>query len=77
MERRVIQVRQHWAALWKQLILTGLFVLGMVVLEGFLPDGIVINNLTFYLALVAVVRFTVLALLWWAERIVITDKRLM
>jgi hypothetical protein len=61
-ERRV-RMRQHWAALWRELILTALFVLTMVTLEGYLPDGIATDNLTFYLALVAVVRFTVLALL--------------
>jgi uncharacterized membrane protein YdbT with pleckstrin-like domain len=76
-ERRVIRVRQHWAVLWKELTLTALFVLAMVVVEEYLPNGVVADNLTFYLALVAVVRFTVLALLWWNERIVITDKRLM
>ena len=36
-----------------------------------------VDNVTFYLALVAVVRFTVLTILWWIERIVITDKRVM
>jgi uncharacterized membrane protein YdbT with pleckstrin-like domain len=76
-ERRVIRVRQHWAAVWKELTLTALFVLAMVVLERYLPDGVLVDNVTFYLALVAVVRFTVLALLWWSARIVITDKRLM
>ena len=35
--------------------------------KSYLPDGIVADNLTFYLALVAVVRFTVLALLWWTN----------
>ncbi len=76
-ERRVIRVRQHWAAVWKELTLTALFVLAMVVLERYLPDGVLVDNVTFYLALVAVVRFTGLAHLWWSERIVITDKRLM
>jgi hypothetical protein len=39
--------------------------------------GLQRDNITFYLALVAVVRFTVLTSLWWIERIVITDKRVM
>jgi hypothetical protein len=37
----------------------------------------VVDNVTFYLALVAVLRFTVMTILWWIERIVITDKRVM
>jgi uncharacterized membrane protein YdbT with pleckstrin-like domain len=76
-ERRVIRVRQHWAVMLKDLVLTGLFLIAMVVLERVLPDNIIIDNLTFYLGLVAVLRFTLLTILWWIERIVITDKRVM
>jgi uncharacterized membrane protein YdbT with pleckstrin-like domain len=76
-ERRVIRVRQHWAVMLKDLVLTGLFLVVLVVLERVLPDSVIIDNLTFYLGLVAVLRFTVLTILWWIERIVITDKRVM
>jgi uncharacterized membrane protein YdbT with pleckstrin-like domain len=76
-ERRVIRVRQHWAFMWKHVAQTALFLVAMVVVERFLPDSVLIDNLTFYLALVAVLRFTVLTILWWIERIVITDKRVM
>lgn len=76
-ERRVIRVRQHWASIWKELTKTALFVLALVVVERYLPDGVLIDNLMFYLALVAVLRYTVLVILWWIERIVVTDKRLM
>jgi uncharacterized membrane protein YdbT with pleckstrin-like domain len=76
-ERRVIRVRYHWASIWKDLVQTGLFVLAMVVLESYLPSGVLIDNVTFYLALVAVLRFTVKVILWWTERIVVTDKRVM
>jgi uncharacterized membrane protein YdbT with pleckstrin-like domain len=76
-ERRVIRVRQHWAYMWKHVTQTALFLLAMVLIERFLPDSVLVDNITFYLALVAVVRFTVLTILWWIERIVITDKRVM
>jgi uncharacterized membrane protein YdbT with pleckstrin-like domain len=76
-ERRVIRVRQHWAVMAKDLVLTGLFLLGMVALTTYLPSGAIIDNLTFYLALAAVLRFTLRTVLWWIERIVITDKRVM
>jgi hypothetical protein len=36
-----------------------------------------VDNLTFYLSLVAVARFTLLVILWWIERIVITGNRVM
>ena len=49
----------------------------VVVAQRYLPGGVLIDNVTFYLALVAVARFTVLTILWWIERIVITDKRVM
>jgi uncharacterized membrane protein YdbT with pleckstrin-like domain len=91
-ERRVIRVRQHWAVMAKHIVQTAVFVLAMVVIERYL-DGIlgggsasdgslaigerVVDNLTFYLALVAVARFTINTILWWIERIVITDKRVM
>lgn len=76
-ERRVIRVRQHWAYMWKHVTQTALFLLLMVLAQRFLPSSVLVDNLTFYLALVAVLRFTVLTILWWIERIVITDKRVM
>lgn len=76
-ERRVIRVRQHWAFMWAHVIQTAFFLLLLVVIQRYLPGSVLIDNLTFYLALVAVIRFTVLTILWWIERIVITDKRVM
>lgn len=76
-ERRVIRVRQHWAFMWKDVTQTALFLLAVVLVEGYGPDSVLIDNVAFYLALVAVLRFTVLTILWWIERIVITDKRVM
>jgi membrane protein YdbS with pleckstrin-like domain len=82
-ERRVIRVRQHWAVMAKHIWQTALFVLVMVLVESLL-DGripanadIIVDNVTFYLALVAVLRFTANTILWWIERIVVTDKRVM
>jgi uncharacterized membrane protein YdbT with pleckstrin-like domain len=76
-ERRVIRVRQHWAVMMNHVSSTALFLLALVIGERLLPDSILIDNLAWYLALVAVLRFTVLTILWWIERIVITDKRVM
>ena len=76
-ERRVIRVRMHWAVMAKSLISTGLFLLLMIIAQRYLPTSALVDNLTFYLALAAVVRFTVQTILWWIERIVITDKRVM
>ena len=76
-ERRVIRVRQHCAVLLKDILMTALFLLLMVVVQRYIPQTVLGDNVTFYLALVAVVRFTFLTILWWIERIVITDKRVM
>jgi uncharacterized membrane protein YdbT with pleckstrin-like domain len=76
-ERRVIRVRYHWASVWKDLTQTALFVLVLVGVQRYLQGSVLIDNITFYLALVAVLRFTVLTILWWTERIVVTDKRVM
>jgi uncharacterized membrane protein YdbT with pleckstrin-like domain len=82
-ERRVIRVRQHWAVMAKPILQTAVFILVVVGVEQFLDGatnagvGVLIDNLAFYLVLVAVLRFTAQTILWWIERIVITDKRVM
>ncbi len=48
-----------------------------MVAQRYLPPSVLVDNLTFYLSLVAVIRYTVLTILWWIERMVITDKRVM
>jgi hypothetical protein len=45
-----------------------------VVAQRMLQPSALVDNIAFYLGLVAVVRFTVLTILWWNERIVITDS---
>ena len=75
-ERRVIRVRQHPAYMLKDVLTTALFLLLVVVAQRHLPSMLV-DNITFFLGLVGVLRYTVLAILWWNERIVITDKRVM
>jgi uncharacterized membrane protein YdbT with pleckstrin-like domain len=76
-ERRVIRVRMHWAIMAKNLVSTGLFLLLMIIVQHYLPTSALVDNLTFYLALAAILRFTLQTILWWTERIVITDKRVM
>ena len=82
-ERRVIRVRQHWAVMAKHMLQTALFILVVMGVEQFMDGSenpavaVLIDNLAFYLVVVAVLRFTALTILWWIERIVITDKRVM
>ncbi len=76
-ERRVIRVRQHWAYMSNHIVQTALFLLVLVIAQRLLPSTVLFDNVTFYLALVAVLRFTLLTIMWWIERIVITDKRVM
>jgi hypothetical protein len=76
-ERRVIRVRQHWVVLLNDMTQTALVLGGLVLLDRYLPSSLVLDNLTWYGGLVAVLRLTVLIALWWVERIVITDKRVM
>ena len=76
-ERRVIRVRMHWAVMAKNIVFTGLFLLLMIIAQTYLPGSALVDNLTFYLALSAILRFTLQTILWWTERIVITDKRVM
>ena len=76
-ERRVIRVRMHWAVMAFNLASTGAFLFIMILIQTSFPGNELVDNLTFYLALAAVVRFTTQTILWWIERIVITDKRVM
>jgi uncharacterized membrane protein YdbT with pleckstrin-like domain len=76
-ERRVIRVRHHWAVMVTHLTTTALFLLVLVFIQRAVGGNVLVDNLTFYLGLVAVLRYTVLTILWWIERIVVTDKRVM
>lgn len=82
-ERRVIRVRQHWAVMARHILQTGLFLVLVMGAEQLLDGAtnpsidVLVDNLSFYLVLVAMLRFTALTILWWIERIVITDKRVM
>ncbi|HEY4005250.1 MAG TPA: PH domain-containing protein [Pseudonocardia sp.] len=76
-ERRVIRVRQHWSVMLNHITQTALVLFGLVLLDTYLPQNLVLDNLTWYAGLVAVLRLTLFVALWWVERIVITDKRVM
>lgn len=76
-ERRVIRVRQHWSTLLGQMTQTALVLVVLVAIQRYFPASVVIDNLTWYGGLVAVLRLTIIVALWWVERIVITDKRVM
>ena len=78
-ERRVIRVRQHWAVMLKDIIETALFLVLLVVVQQYLGAGgnVLIDNVTFYLGLIALLRLTIKTIEWWVERIVITNKRVM
>lgn len=76
-ERRIIRVREHWAVMLNPILQTAAVLLLIVIAERTLPDSVFMDNLAFYGALVVVVRFTILVALWWVERIVVTDKRVM
>jgi hypothetical protein len=79
-ERRVIRVRQHWVVLLNDMTQTALVLGGLVLVDELLANkigAVLVDNLTWYAGLVAVLRLTILVALWWVERIVITDKRVM
>jgi uncharacterized membrane protein YdbT with pleckstrin-like domain len=80
-ERRVVQVRQHWAFLLKPMVQT----VGVVIIAFMLSllvsrvgrDLWLLQSLLWYAAVVAVVYFGWKVLEWWIEVITVTDKRLM
>ena len=78
-ERRVIRVRQHWAVMLRDIVETALFVILLIIAQADLSGGnsVFIDNLVFYLGLIALFRLTIRVIMWWVERIVITNKRVM
>jgi uncharacterized membrane protein YdbT with pleckstrin-like domain len=77
-ERRVIRVRLHWASLaWD--VFEAVALLAVCVMVSYLlpPSMWLLQNILWYAALFVVLRFTYLVLIWWVERIVVTDKRMM
>ena len=77
-ERRVIRVRMHWAVMAKSLISTGLFLLLMICVQRLPPRAARWSTTS-----PSTCRWPrscgslVQTILWWIERIVITDKRVM
>jgi uncharacterized membrane protein YdbT with pleckstrin-like domain len=81
MERRVIRVRRHWAALIKPLlqavgVVIVAFLLSQLVSGGgqaFWP----VRLLLWYIAVLAVLYLAWKVLEWWVEVVIVTDKRFM
>jgi membrane protein YdbS with pleckstrin-like domain len=79
-ERRVIRVRRHWAALLAVLLQTVVIVIGvflLALLVGRIADLWLVQSLLWYIAVGALVRLAWNVLEWWHELLVVTDKRFM
>jgi membrane protein YdbS with pleckstrin-like domain len=77
-ERRVIRVRLHWASLaWDIFEAVALLAVAMMVSYIAPQSWWLLHNVLWYAALFVVLRFAYVVLLWWVERIVVTDKRMM
>jgi uncharacterized membrane protein YdbT with pleckstrin-like domain len=76
-ERRVIRLRHHVAYILQDLVPTVLFLAVIIGTQSYLARSVLADNVTFYLAVVAMLRLSIIAALWWTERIIITDKRVM
>jgi hypothetical protein len=78
-ERRVLRIRLHWAVMARDITETTLFVLLVMIAQSYLSgggrDSALIDNIAFYLVLIALFRLTIKVIEWWVERIVITNKR--
>jgi len=80
-ERRVIRLRRHWAVVLPYLLQTLLALIIAFTLSYLLGDSgayaWLVQNVLWYVALFALLRFTFYLVEWWVERIVVTDKRAM
>jgi uncharacterized membrane protein YdbT with pleckstrin-like domain len=77
-EQRVIRVRRHWAFLvWDTFEAAALLAICVMISYVLPPQGWLIQNVLWYLALFVVLHFAYVVLAWWVERIVVTDKRIL
>lgn len=77
-ERRVIRVRLHWASIaWDLFEAVALLAVAVMVSYLLPPSLWLLQNVLWYAALFVVLRVAYVVLLWWVERIVVTDKRMM
>ncbi|GAB3446702.1 PH domain-containing protein [Actinophytocola sediminis] len=77
-ERRVIRVRLHWACLaWDLFEAVALLAVAVMVSYLLPPSLWILQNVLWYAALFVVLRLAYVVLMWWVERIVVTDKRMM
>lgn len=77
-ERRVIRVRLHWASLaWDLFEAVALLAVAVMVSYLLPPSMWLLQNILWYAALIVVLRLAYVVLMWWVERIVVTDKRMM
>jgi len=77
-ERRVIRVRLHWASLaWDLFEAVALLAVAVMISYLLPPSMWLLQNILWYAALFVVLRLAYVVLMWWVERIVVTDKRMM
>jgi hypothetical protein len=77
-ERRVIRVRLHWAILaWDTFEAAALLAVCVMVSYLLPPQGWLIQNVLWYVALAVVIRYAYEVLSWWVERLVVTDQRIL
>lgn len=77
-EQRVIRVRRHWAYLaWDTFEAVALLAICIMVSYLLPPQGWLIQNVLWYVALAVVLRYAYVVVFWWVERIVVTDKRIL
>src|SRR5215813_4320888 len=74
-ERGVIEVRRHWAILIKPVGLAVLVIVAAFVLSYLFQFDGVAQTVAWWLAILAFLRLAYVILDWYAERLVITNKR--
>lgn len=77
-ERRVIRVHRHWAyVLWDVFEAVALLAVAVMISYLLPADFWLVQNILWYAALLVLLRFAYIAVEWWVERVVVTDKRFM
>jgi hypothetical protein len=76
-ERPVIEVRRHWAMLAVDTVQSlALLVLGLFVLRAAAGTGL-LETVAVYFSVFVVIRWAWIMVDWWAEKFLVTDKRVL
>lgn len=76
-ERRVIQIRRHWAVLFRPTLETIALIVFAILVSAIFSKVPFLQTLAWWIVIVALARLAWIVGEWWVERFIVTDQRVM